>query len=242
MGLYVYGICATAAGDLPPLEGILGEPAYRLHAGPLAAVVSDCPLDTVRAERRHIAASQRVLSRLNGERDLLPVAFGTVAQSADALRRFLNEHRDPLMAQLQRVVGRVEMSLRLGLDVPDPIAHVVALTPALQAARDRLFHRGRHPTHDERIRLGQLCDEALRQYREAQSAKVLTIIGPLCAEVSPLPLRADSDVAQLAMLVARDGVDDFEAAVNDAATQLPDDLAITIGGPWPPYNFVQLAL
>ena len=167
MGLYVYGIGPTTQGELPPLEGILGQPAYRLHSGPLAAVVSDCALEIVRAERRHIAASQRVLSRLNGQLDLLPVAFGTVAQSEDALRRFLDEHRDPLMAQLQRVAGRVEMSLQLSLEVPDPIAHVVALTPALQAARDRLFHHGRHPTHDERIRLGQLCEEALHQIGRA---------------------------------------------------------------------------
>ena len=242
MGLYVYGIGAAAAGELLPIEGILGQPAFRLHSGPLAAVVSDCPLEIVRAERKHIVASQRVLSRHNGELDLLPMAFGTVAQSEVALRGFLDEYRDTLLAQLQRIAGRVEMSLQLSLDVADPIGHVVALTPALQVARDRLFHHGRQPNHDERIRLGQLCDAALTRYREAQLAQVLAIVAPLCAEISPLPLRAYSDIAQLAMLVSRDRVGDFEAAVSDAAPQLADDLAVTIGGPWPPHNFVQLEL
>ncbi len=242
MGLYVYGIGASAASELPPLEGVLGEPVYWVHSGPLAAVVSDCALQNVRAERKHIAASQRVLNGLTERLDLLPMAFGTVAQSEHALRRFLDEHRDPLLAQLQRIAGRVEMSLRLSLDAADPIAHLVAATPALQAARDRVFHHGRRPTHDERIRLGQLCDEALRHYREAQSTRVLRIFAPVCAEISQLPLRADSDIAELALLIARDGVGDFETAVNAAATQLPDELVVTIGGPWPPHNFVQLEL
>ncbi len=242
MGLYVYGILDAGGDELPSVTGILAQPVYRLDAMPLAAIVSDCVLETVRAERKHIAASQRVLSRLSAAFDLLPMAFGTVAESEGELCRFLDGHRDLLLAQLRRVAGRVEMSLRLSLDVADPIRHAVAATPELRAARDRLFGRGRPPTHDERLRLGQLCEEALRRYREEQSQQVLTMIAPHCAEISPLPLRAERDIAELAVLVPRDRVEAFEAAVSDAAVRLPEDLAFTIGGPWPPHNFVKLSL
>lgn len=242
MGLYVYAIGRAADGQMPPLAGILGEPAFRVSLGELAAVVSKCPAATLRAERKHIAASQRVLNGLSPQLDLLPVAFGTIAQSPDALRLFLDEHGDILSAQLDRVAGKAEMDLRLSLDRPDPIAFLVDATPALKAARDRAFARPGGPSYTERIRLGQLCDDTLRRYREAQTATVMAMLAPVCAEIAPLPTGAEKEIAHLAMLVPRDGVAHFESAVDEAAARLPDFLAVTLGGPFPPHNFVQLEL
>ena len=135
MGLYVYAVGRSDDDEPPPLQGVLDRPAYRLDAGPFCTIVSDCPMEVVRAERRHIAAMQRVLTALNREFDFLPMAFGTVTRSAADLRSFLDKHSDVLTAQLQRVSGAIEMSLRLSLEVPDPIAYLVEQTPALRAAR-----------------------------------------------------------------------------------------------------------
>jgi hypothetical protein len=242
VGIYVYAVGREAGDALPALEGVLDQPIYRLATGPLAAIVSECPLDIVRAERKHIAASQRVLSTLNRQFDLLPMAFGTIAQSADELCRFLDEYGEMLTERLQQVAGTVEMNVRLNLDVPDPLAYLVQCTPELKIARDRLFSRRRPPSHDERIRLGQMCDEALRRYRDGQIAQMLTILGSSCAEIRTLPVGPEKQIANLAMLVPRDAVAQFEAAVNDLAVRLPDELAFTIAGPWPPHNFVQLEL
>jgi len=239
MGLYVYAVGSSGADELPPLRGVLDQPAYRLEAGSLCAVVSECPIGTVRAERRHIAATQRVLAGLNARFDLLPMAFGTVTKSEADLRSFLAEHHDVLTAQLQRVSGAVEMSLRLSLDVPDPIAYLVERTPALQAARERTFHRRKQPSYDDRIRLGQMFDEALRRYREAHTAQVVTVIGASCAEVIALPVHEEKEIANLAALVSRSGLDQFESAVHASAAQIDEDIAFSIGGPWPPHNFVQ---
>jgi Gas vesicle synthesis protein GvpL/GvpF len=242
VGIYVYAIGRESDAAPVAVEGILAQPVYRLAAAGLAAIVSDCPLETVRPERKHIAASQRVLSSVDRRVDLLPVAFGTVAQSDAALLGFLDAHAEVLTAQLHRIAGAVEMSLRLRLDVPDPIAHVVERTPELKGARDRLLARHRPPSYDERIRLGQLFDEALRHYREAQTAQMLAVLEPSCRQIRPLPVGPETEIANLAMLVAHDAVARFEGAVNDAAAQLPDELAVTIGGPWPPHNFVNLEL
>jgi hypothetical protein len=242
VGIYVYAIGRDGDGPLPALDGILGQPVYRLTSGALGAIVSDCPLAVVRAERKHITASQRVLNMLNQEFDLLPMAFGTLAQSAGALSGFLDEYAEMLTARLHDVAGTVEMSVRLSLDVPDAIAYLVQCTPELKSARDRLFGRHRTPSHGERIRLGQLCDEALRRYRDAQTAQMLTLLGPSCAEIRTLPVGLEKQIANLAMLVPRDAVARFEAAVNDLAAGLPDEFSFTMGGPWPPHNFVQLEL
>ena len=146
MALYVYAIARADGTEMPELAGILDQPVYVLpSSGPLAAIVSDGAPNTVRAERRHIAASQRVLNTLSPQIDLLPMAFGTIAQSGHEIIRFVDGHREGLTAQLERVAGRVEMSVHLDLDVPDPVAFLVAATPELQSARDHIFNRRKPP-------------------------------------------------------------------------------------------------
>jgi gas vesicle protein GvpL/GvpF len=242
MGLHVYAIGRVDGIELPQLSGILDQPVRALASEPLAAIVSDGAAGAVRAERRHIAASQRVMNALNAQFDLLPVAFGTIAESEEELIQFIDEHREALTGQLERVAGRAEMSVQLSLDVSDPIAFLVAATPELKMTRDRLFNRRTPPTYDERIRLGQLCEDALQRYRETQTAQLSATLAPVCAEILSLPVRRDKEVANLAILVPRAAIGRFQDAVDSSAARLSDDLALIIGGPWPPYNFVQINL
>jgi hypothetical protein len=239
MGLYVYAVGRSGEGETPPLTGVFDRPAYRLAVGPLCAVVSQCPVATVRAERRHIAAAQGVLAALSARFDMLPMAFGTITKSEDDLGRFLDDHQETLDAQLRRVSGAIEMSLRLSLEAPDPIAYLVERTPALRAARERVFHGRRPPSHDDKIRLGQMFDDALQRYRDSHTTQVVAVLEASCAEVIALPVRAEREIANLAALVSRAGVDAFEAAVQLSAARIDEDIAFAIGGPWPPHNFVQ---
>ena len=240
MGLYVYAVGKAREAEMPSLQGVLDRPVYRLEASSLCAIVSECPLDNVRAERKHIAATQRVLSAVNAKFDLLPMTFGTVTKSEDDLRRFLNDKYEELSSQMERVSGSVEMALRLSLDVPDPIAYLVARTPALRAARDRTFRAHHKPSYDEKIRLGQQFDQALTHYRESLTAQVLTTIGDSCSESIKLPIRDEKQIANLAMLVPRVGLEAFGAAISTATAQIDYDVVFNLSGPWPPHNFVQL--
>jgi hypothetical protein len=237
MSLYVYAIGWAEAAP-PPVDGLFDQPVFAVRAGPLAAIVSDCPQAVIRAERRHVAASQRVLAAVNAQLDVLPMAFGAIAQSEADLGRFLDEHKERLGGQLERIAGAVEMALKLSLDAPDPIAFLVERAPELEAARRRAFGRGRAPSHDEKIRLGQLCDAVLRGYREALTAQVLAVIEPACKDAMVLPVREEREIANLAVLVPRAGVDDFQAAVETSAADFDEALVFSILGPWPAHNFV----
>ncbi|MBU6527619.1 GvpL/GvpF family gas vesicle protein [Methylocystis sp. MJC1] len=240
MGLYVYAV-TSIEDDLPSLQGVLDRQTFRVGSGPLNAIVSECPHGSLRAERRNLAAAQRVLTALNAKFDLLPMAFGTIAKSESDLRQFLDGQRDRLVNQLQRISGAVEMGVRLNIDAADPIAYLVARHPALQAARDRTYVGSRPPSHDAKVRLGQMVDEAFRRYREAQSAQVMSVLGDACIEVLSLPVRNEKEIANLAALVPRAGLEEFERAVQASANEIEEEIAFNIAGPWPPHNFVQFA-
>jgi Gas vesicle synthesis protein GvpL/GvpF len=242
MTLYIYAITRADESDthLPP--GVAGEKVYPILSGPLRAFVSDYSGTTIRAERRHIAASQGVLRALQGDLDLLPMVFGVLTPAADAVADLLTRHCDSFLAQLDRIKGSVEMGVRLNLEAPDPIAFVVEHTTELRQARDRTFGRRRVPSQQDRIRLGQLCEAALHRFQEAQAALLIERLSPACLAISTLPVQGDRQVANLAVLVPRTGVAAFEAAVHAAAETFDDNLAFNLNGPWPPHNFVQLKL
>lgn len=242
MALYVYAIAHAAAGELPGLRGVLDQPVYAVACGELAALVSDCRLPAVRPERKHVTASQAVLASLNQRFDLLPMAFGTLSQSRAELEGFLERQQERLAAVLRHVAGVVEMGVRLSLDVTDPIGYLVERSAELKAARERMFRRHRTPTHDEKIRLGQLCAGVLQRHREQRSNELRAMIAPVCAELRDLPARGEAEIANLAVLVPRAGLSRFEAAVADALARFDDDYALGVSGPWPPHNFVQLDL
>ncbi len=65
-------------------------------------------------------------------------------------------------------------------------------------------------------------------------------LGSSCIELMSLPVRGEREVANIAALVARSALGDFEAAVHESAGEIDDDISFNIGGPFPPHNFVQL--
>jgi hypothetical protein len=175
MGLYVYAVVHADGRSAAPIHGLLEQPVYQVAAGGLAAIVSDYPAVSVRPERKHIAADQAVMRKLYSERDMLPMAFGTLTQSKEALVDFIEQQSEALNNQLQRVAGCIEMGLRLSLDVDDLAAFTVERTPTLKAARDKTYARRRPPSHDDMIRLGQAFDTALKERPRRHSSRARSL-------------------------------------------------------------------
>lgn len=240
---YLYAIVAHSQGcGRYGLIGIDGGEVYSIPDGQLAAVVSDVPNARLRPERRHMAAHHAVHKCLMQEGALLPMSFGVIADSAQAVRRILTLNRDAFTEQLRRVENKVEMSLVVKYDIPNIFEYFVRTHPELKAYRDQLFGGGRQPSEDDKIELGRLFDRILRDDRAELTQQVVEVLAPLCAEIKENPPRGESGVMNLACLVARDGQERFEHGVFEAAGCFDDNFSFDYSGPWPPYNFVEVHL
>ena len=240
---YLYAIVAHSQGSgRYGLIGIDGGEVYSIPDGQLAAIVSDVPGARLRPERRHMAAHHAVHKCLMQEGALLPMSFGVIADSRQAVRRILTLNRDAFLEQLRRVENKVEMSLVVKYDIPNIFEYFVRTHPELKAFRDQLFGGGRQPSEDDKIELGRLFDRILRDDRAELTQAVVETLAPLCAEIKENPPRGESGVMNLACLVARDGQERFERGVFEAAGRFDDNFSFDYSGPWPPYNFVDVEL
>ncbi len=225
-------------------KGLFDSSVYTVADGELAAVVSDLPqVDKLRPERRHLAAHQGVLSEaIEKNSVVLPVSFGTVADSPEGIKKLLSKYQKDFLREIKRIEGRVEMELRLTWEVPNVFEYFVANHPELKEVRDRIYDGKHEPTRDEKIELGQAFERILEQERENLTGKVEKIISPVCAEMKRNKCRNEHEVMRLACLIGKDDKERFEAAVNEASEMFDDNYTFEFNGPFPPYNFIEVRL
>ena len=172
----------------------------------------------------------------------LPMSFGILADSAQAVRTMLSRNQHALLEQLRRVAGKVEMGLRVTWDVPNIFEYFVNTHPDLKLARDRLLGGSREPTQEQKIEVGRMFDRFLNEDREAYADKVEGILAPHCVEIEANKCRNEREVMNLACLVERTAMPHFESSVFEAAKQFDNNFAFDYNGPWAPHNFVEVDL
>ncbi len=242
-GRYLYAI--IDGGQEQTLVGIVGmdgADVYTLGDGQVSAVVSDLPDRKVRPERRRLAAHHAVLKGLMTEHTVLPMAFGLIADGEEQVRRILQLNSDAFADQIRRVKGKVELGLRVAWDVPNIFEYALKIHPELAAFRDQIFRGGREPSQDEKIELGRAFEQSMNDDREAHIERVTASLEPRCVEIVNNKPRNEREVMNLACLVDRNRVKDFEAAVIEAARSFDSHFSFDFNGPWPPHNFVEIEL
>src|ERR1019366_3330455 len=110
---YLYAIVEGGGPRSYPSLGIEGNDVYTISEGRVAAVVSGLAGSKIRPQRANLAAHQAVLKRLMADTTPLPMTFGTVATSPEAIRAILVRNQRAFEEQLRRVAGKVEMGLRV---------------------------------------------------------------------------------------------------------------------------------
>ncbi len=242
-GLYIYAFLktATTAPALPDnVTGIDGAPIQFQTSGNLALAMSPTEAKKIRPQRKNLAAHQEVVTYLAKHYDMLPVAFGLIADDIAQVDRLLSSHRQVLLEQIDRVAGHMEMSVNLRWAVPNVVQYFVDRHSQLSEARSVIASG--QATRDDQIAVGQLLERLVNDERQQHTARFTECLHSVCKEIEIQPARDEADVMRLACLIARDSEEDFTQAVYQAAKLFSDDFSIAFNGPWPPYSFVSLSL
>jgi hypothetical protein len=239
---YLYAIVAGCEPRSYPSLGIDGNDVYTIPEGRVAAVVSGLAGAKIRPQRAHLAAHQAVLKRLMAGTTPLPMAFGTIASSPEAIREILVRNQRAFLKQFQRVGGKVEMGLRVAWDVPNIFEYFVNTHAELRLARDRLVGTRHEFTQEEKIELGRMFDRLLHADREDHTRMVEHALAPVCVEFKANPCRNEHEVMNVACLVRREAQEEFSTGVFAAAKLFDNNFSFDYSGPWAPHNFVELEL
>lgn len=243
VGFYVYSFLRAQdknAVQAAKLKGLEEADVTVIERGDLAVAVSSIVARKIRPQRKYLAAHQEIVTHLAKHWSMLPVSFGLIADDLEQVHYILDNNRDVLNEQINRVGGNVEMTVSLKWTAENIPQYFVERYPQLREAREMIVE-GR-ASRDDQIEMGRIFEQLLNAEREANTKIFLDALGPVSKELEVQPTREDSDVMRLACLIDRDKEAEFNTAVYRAAESFSDDFAITFNGPWPPYSFVKLAL
>jgi Gas vesicle synthesis protein GvpL/GvpF len=246
-GCYVYGLIRSGEDRDYGCIGLDydGGPGRvrTVRVGSVAAVVSEYQANAkVMPLRKNLDPHHRVIREIMKSSTIIPMTFGHVARSEDEVALTLKRNRDDIRAELDRVDGKVEMNLKVFWDVDNIFEYFVEIDDELAAFRDQLFGRSHAPSQSEMIELGQKFEQLLEKEREELAERVVEGFRPCFSEVTVNPPKSEKCVMDLAFLVARERMKDFEETVNQVAGSFPAQYLFDYGGPWAPFNFTELDL
>jgi hypothetical protein len=179
-----------------------------------------------------------VLEQVTEHATAVPVQFGTVMQSDQAVREELLEPNGPhVAALLADLAGRVQLSVKGDYDVELLLRAVVAASPDVAALRERVRALPDAAGYYDRIRLGELVAARVSDRREADAQLVVDRLAPLAVATRLEPTSGTSGAFNIAFLVERAQVEAFSQAVAELGSQLGEWIRMRYLGPLPPYSF-----
>jgi Gas vesicle synthesis protein GvpL/GvpF len=217
--IYAYGLGEAGATVAPAdVRGLGGARLHTLEVGGLAAVHSRHRTLRPRPTRAAMWAHERVVEAMMERGPMLPLRFGTMLDGPDRLRAELEARGPELLDALQRVVGCVELGVR------------VLAEPAAERA----------PVADGERASGRAYVEArLREHRRAERLRgeVHAPLAELARASRRKGLAAAPTLLSAAYLVERARETEFRARAAALGRAL-EGARLVCTGPWPPYSFV----
>ena len=230
--VHVYGVVPAAER----IE-ISAAPVRRVVRSEVAALVGDVEPGELTAARL-LRVHWRVLDEAAATSTVLPVRFGTVMADEQAVvDEFLAPKYDDLLAELDALAGKVQLTVKGFFEEESLMRSVVAASPAIARLREHVRRIPEAAAYYERIQLGQMVAGEVERARERDTELVLARLEPLAVAASrEAPASADAAV-NAAFLVERKRIDEFSNAVTELGHELAGRVELRYVGPLPPYSF-----
>ena len=173
--VYVYGILPGDIEIEPGATGV-GSPPGEVRVvrhGDLAALVSDVDMDKPLGRPDDLFAHEGLLDATAAEVPVLPLRFGALVSSDDAVAgELLQAHHDEFATALSHLEGRVEYVVRGRYDEQAILREVLEENPHAARLAEQIKGADPDATRELRIQLGEILNTAVAAKREEDTRAV----------------------------------------------------------------------
>jgi Gas vesicle synthesis protein GvpL/GvpF len=239
--VYVYGVTWADAAREQAAAGIGEGDVEVVRFDDLAALTTTIESPSVRARRRDLLAHSEVLRAALVHGTVLPLSFGTVLQSADAVvGELLEPRQDELRGLLRELAGRVELSVKAFYREEAILAEIVRENPRIARLRETVRTGPEAATYGLRIELGELVSAELRARSSRDADAILEAVRPHAVAVDVDDEPIEHQVLRASFLVERARVGAVDQAMDELAGRYDGLIDFKYVGPLPPHSFVAL--
>jgi len=242
-GKYIYCVIGSSASQsFGPLGiGGRGDPLHTVVVGDIAAVVSDAPLTRYRVSRDNTLAHQKAIEAVMQQQPVLPVRFATIAEDEEKVKRILKAEYDSFQQLLAKVGDKVELGLKAVFQ-ENIYETILDKYETIRTFKERIAALPAEQTRFERMRIGQMVEEALGTEKQSAADDILATLAPLAAEVKTNNTYGELMIVNAAFFVPQCREADFDRSVQALGEKYDGRASLKYVGTMPPFNFVTLMI
>ncbi|MEL6336287.1 MAG: GvpL/GvpF family gas vesicle protein [Pseudomonadota bacterium] len=242
--LYCYGMI-EGHEPLPDLGPGIGDEdqVTGLAIEDHTAIVSPTTAAEIPARRRQLRRHTQILEQAASSRTILPMRFGTIAASAEALVEALSPRQGEIATLMTRFQAHAEYGLRIALPAAALMRLALEANPWI-ARQHQALHRRNALHGTAQIDFGRRVGDAVGAARRHAARKIDRTIAPLITEAHRHAPEGEEEILRMDLLVHDEKLPDLNRALN-VLTETPLGEAqpqIRLVGPVPPYSFIDLRL
>jgi hypothetical protein len=241
-GWYVYGILPADVELVDDSPGV-GDPPGRVHlirCGQVAALVGEIGLASALGRPEDLRAHAQILDAVATEAPVLPLRFGAVMSSGDAVtEELLAPHHDDFVAALAELEGHAEFVVKGRYAEQAVLAEVLTQIPEAAHLASEIKGMDEAASRPARIQIGEIINEAVVAKRHADTETLGHALAPYCAASVVREPTHELDAVNVALLVEVLRRADLEQAVTELAQEWQGRIELRLLGPLAPWDFVQ---
>jgi hypothetical protein len=240
-GFYVYGILPGDIELTSDMSGV-GDPPSEVRvvrSGDLAALVSEVDMSRPLGSPEDLAAHKEILDASAADVPVLPMRFGAVLASEDAVaHELLEDHRDELADALEELDGLAEYVVKGRYVEQAILKEILSENKAAARLRDQIRGADSDATRDARIRLGEIINSAITEKREQDTRALGKAMADHCEASLVRDPTHERDAVHVAFLVRVGREKEIEDVVKDLGEKWDGRVELRLLGPMAAYDFV----
>jgi len=243
-GEYIYGIVEEPQLRRFSFSGVGEAEVYTINHQRIAAVVSDTEFSEIDPTRKNVHAHTVAQDELLKEYTLLPMGFGMIATGEDEVRGLLENNYQGLISELNRLIGRIEVELKVFWD-QETIMRELHLVGSHKLAKIRAkLNAASSPmeTRNLLVEAGKLVESVASDWKTKYAELVYTILKELSYDAKVNDPMGVKNLLNASFLIERSRESEFKEQVYKLDSEFQGKVNFKYVGPLPPYDFVDLRL
>jgi hypothetical protein len=225
-------------------KGLSGADLYLVSTAEMAVVACDIKRDDIIANSYNAIEYASVIEMLAQHFTLLPVRFGSVMESTDAILQMLERNLDDIQQNLLKVEKKYEFGLKIFCDSEklkaDLKAKPEAMSKRAETADQEITQSIYRDWVNKKLKEHRL-EEMLLTYVDSVIAEIKGHLCMLQAVSKFNKMKTSTMIIDAVFLLDMERKDALIGAVADLQNQ-HSSLTFVLTGPWPPYNFVDFTV
>ena len=240
-GKYLYCLIKEKKPKEFSVLGIEGAKVYSIPGGGLSVVVSDVEIKEYPISRENNLTHQKVIEEVMKEYDVLPISFGTVAESEkDVKKKILRQKREEILNALEKIKGKIELSLKaVWLDMPSIFQEIAKSREITTAKKEAEKVSGISGTN-LRMEVGKMVASLLEKKKEEEANAILKPLKKIAEDFKENKVQLDQVIFNTAFLVSKEKEKEFDEEVSRLGEKYDGRIKFLYVGSLPPFNFVKL--